>query len=67
MYLFGRAVRGGRHGAPPSLTDLDENGNLRYSTDFRSVYATLLADWFDTDPGAILEGDGPGLPLLRPV
>ena len=30
----------------PSLTDLDKNGNLKHSIDFRSVYASVLQDWF---------------------
>lgn len=37
----------------PTLTDLDE-GDLRYSVDFRSIYATLLHDWLRTDDTAIL-------------
>ncbi|AGL16912.1 DUF1501 domain-containing protein [Actinoplanes sp. N902-109] len=55
MFLLGDAVRGGLHGEPPSLTDLDQ-GDLRYTTDFRDVYATLLADVLRTDPAAVLTG-----------
>jgi uncharacterized protein (DUF1501 family) len=36
--------KGGLYGAHPSLTDLDE-GDLKFHTDFRSVYATLLEKW----------------------
>jgi len=32
-------------GKHPSLTDLDEEGDLKHHTDFRSVYATLLDQW----------------------
>ena len=32
-------------GKQPSLTDLDD-GDLKFHTDFRSVYATLLEKWF---------------------
>ena len=32
-------------GEHPSLTDLDEEGDLIHHTDFRSVYATLLEKW----------------------
>ena len=28
----------------PSLTDLDD-GNMRYTTDFRRVYATMIRSW----------------------
>lgn len=37
----------------PTLTDLDE-GDLRYSVDFRSIYATLLRNWLNVDDTAIL-------------
>ncbi len=39
--------------AAPNLTDLDE-GDLKYSVDFRSIYATLLRDWLKADDVAIL-------------
>ena len=64
MYLFGESVRGGQHGVRPSLTDLDANGNLRHFVDFRSVYSTVLADWLDVDPAAVIEGAWPRLELL---
>jgi uncharacterized protein (DUF1501 family) len=38
------AGKGGLYGAHPSLIDLDE-GDLKFHTDFRSVYATLLEKW----------------------
>ena len=36
-------------------TDLDQ-GDLKYTTDFRDVYATLLGDVLGGDPGRILNG-----------
>jgi uncharacterized protein (DUF1501 family) len=53
VLLLGDGVRGGLHGEPPSLTDLDQ-GDLKYTTDFRDVYATLLGDVLGADPGKIL-------------
>ena len=58
MFLFGKQdrIKGGFYGRPPSLTDLDE-GNLKMTTDFRSVYATSIKEWLgydDTD--VILKG-----------
>ncbi|WP_444949832.1 DUF1501 domain-containing protein [Micromonospora ureilytica] len=53
VLLLGAGVRGGWHGAPSSLTDLDD-GDLKYTTDFRDVYATLLERVLDTDPGPVL-------------
>jgi uncharacterized protein (DUF1501 family) len=51
--LVGAGVKGGVYGARPSLTDLD-NGNFKFTTDFRSVYATLLNDWLRGDATAVL-------------
>jgi uncharacterized protein (DUF1501 family) len=63
MFLIGQGVRGGVYGAYPSLTELDD-GNLRMSTDFRSVYATALSDWLGLDPTAIMGRDWAKLPLF---
>ena len=46
MFLFSDGVEGGLYGNLPNLADLDQTGNLKYEVDFRSVYATLLKDWF---------------------
>jgi uncharacterized protein (DUF1501 family) len=63
MFVLGTRVRGGFYGAPPSLTDLDPDGNLKFSTDFRQVYSSILANWIDTDPVPIV-GDYPTLSFL---
>ena len=49
LFAIGKQVRGGIYGEPPSLTKLDA-GNLRYTTDFRSVYATVFEHWLGVDP-----------------
>ncbi len=64
MFLLGNAVKGGFYGEPPSLTDLD-NGNLKFTTDFRSVYATVLEHWLQVPSDAILNGKFPRLSLLQ--
>ncbi|NNF58016.1 MAG: DUF1501 domain-containing protein, partial [Rhodothermaceae bacterium] len=46
LFLFGQSVAGGLYGTGPDLVDLDGSGNLRYSTDFRSIYKTILNRWF---------------------
>jgi uncharacterized protein (DUF1501 family) len=56
LFLIGGNVNGGLHGEHPSLDELD-NGNLRYTTDFRSVYATVLEKWLDR-PAAPIVGQG---------
>jgi uncharacterized protein (DUF1501 family) len=58
MFVIGDRVRGGFHGDQPSLTDLDED-DLKSTTDFRDVYASMLHDVLGTDPGKILD-DHPG-------
>jgi len=55
MFLFGPMVKGGVHGKHPSLTDLDQ-GDLKYGTDFRGVYASILENWLKADSRKILEG-----------
>jgi uncharacterized protein (DUF1501 family) len=55
LFVLGTAVHGGFYGPQPSLTDLD-NGDLRFATDFRDVYATLLHDVLGTEPGRVLAG-----------
>jgi uncharacterized protein (DUF1501 family) len=56
LFLVGGAVKGGSYGQQPSLTDLD-NGDLKYGTDFRAVYATVLERWLGRDPVPIV-GEG---------
>lgn len=48
VLLIGNRVKGGLYGESPSLKHLDENGNLRVTTDFRAVYGGLLHDVFET-------------------
>ncbi|TCO60436.1 uncharacterized protein (DUF1501 family) [Actinocrispum wychmicini] len=57
-FVLGPRVNGGFHGQQPSLTDLDK-GDLKETTDFRDIYATLIDRVLGTDPGPIL-GDHPG-------
>ncbi len=47
MFIVPPEGRGkaGLIGEHPSLTDLDQEGDLKFHTDFRSVYATLLENW----------------------
>ena len=53
LFVFGPKVKAGIIGAQPSLTDLD-NGDLKFHTDFRSVYATVLENWLKTDSKPVL-------------
>lgn len=58
MLVLGSAVKGGLHGKHPSLTDLVD-GDLVHSTDFRSVYATVIGSWFGADAALILGAEYP--------
>ena len=64
MFLAGPSVKAGVCGKAPLLGDL-ENGNLKWSTDFRSVYATLLANWLGLPADEILRGKFAALPLFK--
>jgi len=56
IFVVGNQVKGGLYGAQPSLetTALDSAGNMRFTTDFRSVYATVLDKWLQSDSRAVL-------------
>lgn len=65
VFLCGERVRGGWYGAAPSLRELDGDGNLVHTTDFRQVYASVVREGFGVEPAEVLPaGHGP-LPLLR--
>ena len=62
MMVLGGAVRGGLHGtsatlAPGHPTLENNSGDVRYETDFRSVYASLLDKWLGVNSVPILNGD----------
>jgi uncharacterized protein (DUF1501 family) len=64
LFVAGPGVKGGPVGKHPSLKDLDD-GDLRYHTDFRSVYATLLDDWLGCKSETVLGAKMPKLDLIR--
>ena len=58
MYVIGKPVKGGHFGKPPSLAELDADGNVAHTTDFRRVYASLIEGWFGyPESRALLSGD----------
>ncbi len=55
MFIIGSHVKSGLLGTEPSLAPADlEDGDIKFGTDFRSVYATLLQDWLKTPSVPIL-------------
>ncbi len=65
MFVAGAPVGGGFYGERPSLATLDEN-NLRFTTDFRQVYASVLEDWLGAPSQDVLGGRFERLPLFVP-
>ena len=54
MFVFGKNVLGGVLGTSPDIPiNAGVNDNVPYQYDFRSVYATLLANWLCVDPTAL--------------
>jgi uncharacterized protein (DUF1501 family) len=55
VFVLGPEVAGGRLVTPqPSLSDLD-NGDLKFSQDFRDIYAAMLVDVLGADPAPVLD------------
>ncbi|NKQ39205.1 MAG: DUF1501 domain-containing protein, partial [Methanosarcinales archaeon] len=56
MMLFGEGLEGnGFIGTHPDLSDLNEDENLNFTTDFRSIYAAILEDWLCIDTAIVNE------------
>jgi uncharacterized protein (DUF1501 family) len=64
LFLAGPSVEAGVFGKTPSLGALAD-GDLKWSTDFRSIYATLLSSWLHLPADEILGGHFDGLPVLK--
>ena len=53
MFVLGGAVKPGLFGKYPSVVDLD-HGDLKFNTDFRSVYGTVLDRWLKAPSEKVL-------------
>ncbi|MDB5473682.1 MAG: hypothetical protein JWP99_985 [Devosia sp.] len=63
-FIIGKSVAGGQYGTAPSLTDLDE-GNLKFTTDYRRIYSTLIEGWMGhRQTSDILRNDFQPLPIF---
>jgi uncharacterized protein (DUF1501 family) len=56
LFVMGSRVKAGLHGTAPDLA-VDRNEDLTYSTDFRSVYSTVLSRWLHCDAKQVLNRD----------
>ncbi len=66
MLLLGPVV-GGRHGEHPSLTDLDDQGNLKPTASFEQYYATVAERWFGVPASEVVSSDAAPLDGLLAV
>ena len=56
-FLIGDRVNGGVYAEYPSLDPADQlSGDLHYNNDFRSIYSTILDDWYGIQPEPIVNG-----------
>ncbi|MFN8260199.1 MAG: DUF1501 domain-containing protein [Chitinophagales bacterium] len=54
IFLIGNNLKGkGVYNEAPNLEDLDD-GDLKFTVDFKNIYATLLRKWLQTDSDKIL-------------
>ena len=63
LFVLGGGVKPGLYGTYPSLTDLCD-GDLKFNTDFRSVYATALEKWLGAPSEQVLGRKYPLLPFI---
>ena len=64
-FLTGGKVAGGLFGQAPQLNKLDGNGNLPFAVDFRSLYATIIDQWWSGDSQSVLSAKFAHLPVLK--
>jgi uncharacterized protein (DUF1501 family) len=55
VFVIGKNLKkGGFYNNLASLSDLDNNGDIKYEIDFRTIYATILNQWLEVDDKTIL-------------
>jgi uncharacterized protein (DUF1501 family) len=65
MFILGQKMKAGLLGTLPSLAPGDLfQGDLKYTVDFRSVYAAVLEDWLGTSSLAVLGARHPKLSIF---
>ena len=56
-FLIGDRVRGGLYAEYPSLAPEDhDDGDLKFSYDYRGLYSSILEQWLHLDPVSIVDG-----------
>ncbi len=57
LFIIGENLKkAGFYNAMPNLNDLDAIGDIKYTIDFRTVYATILHKWLQVNDSRILNG-----------
>jgi uncharacterized protein (DUF1501 family) len=63
LFMIGGGVKGGVYGDNPVIGQ-EVFGNVKYTIDFRNVYATVLERWLNRPSESILSGNFATLPVL---
>jgi uncharacterized protein (DUF1501 family) len=63
-FVIGSRARGQMVGEFPGLATLDEDDNVRATSDFRAMYCSLLEQWLDFDAAQVIPG---AASLARPA
>jgi uncharacterized protein (DUF1501 family) len=63
LFVMGSNLKGSLFGTAPDL-DLKKNKDMTYSTDFRSVYSTVIEKWFEARPETVLGSPYPGIDFI---
>jgi hypothetical protein len=70
MFLFGKGVNGGIYGSNPQIPDVaGVEDNLEMQIDFRTVYGTMLKNWFCVNESALqatLDYEDNEIPIINP-
>jgi len=65
VFIIGKNLKKkGFYNKAPNLLDLDSNNDLKYTVDFRSIYATILHKWLEVDDTSILNESFPKLDFI---
>ncbi|MGB0849907.1 MAG: DUF1501 domain-containing protein [Bacteroidia bacterium] len=71
LFMFGKNIKGGMTGSNPIIpANATSKDNLAMETDFRSIYSTILRDWFCLDENtsnSVLLKDFDPLDILESV
>ncbi len=66
-FVMGNRANGGIRTEYPSLRNLDGQGNLKVTADFRGIYASLIEQWLGTSADGVIPDAGsfPRVQLVR--